>query len=118
MKARLLNFLVLIIGGLIIFNLATNIVRLWSKRGIIDKERQYLEVLKNRHAELKLQLKYVKSEEFLEKEARDKLGLGKPGEEVWVLPEVIGGVKNSEDIEDVKGNEGVIWRKWLELFGF
>ena len=46
MKSRILNLFVLIIGGVIIFNLSTNIVRLWQERSQVTEEEQRLEELK------------------------------------------------------------------------
>lgn len=113
MRSKIFNLVLLLIVSFIIFNLTSNIIRFWKKRGVLVQERQKLEALKNRSAELKLQLKYVQSEEFVEKEARDQLGLAKPGEEVWVLPEVI---KDTQETEDSNGVEEANWQKWVRLF--
>ena len=50
-------------------------------------------------------------EKFIEKEAREKLGLGKPGEVVVILPKVEQRPSNAPATEG-KAN----WRKWWELY--
>jgi len=112
MKSKLLNLLVLIVGGLIIFNLSQNISRLWQKRGQVGEGKQRLEELKIENRKLKGELEYVQSPEFIEKEVREKLGWAKEGEEVWVLPESIREIREIGEIREEKPN----WKKWLELF--
>jgi len=56
-------------------------------------------------------LEYKKSDEFKEKEIRNKLGLAKEDEAVVILPK--DGDKNPEaEILDQKAN----WQKWKEIF--
>lgn len=111
MKTKLFNLFVLIIGGLIIFNLASNILRFWQKRGGLREEQQKLEELKVQGSRFKAELEYVQSPEFAEKEAREKLGWAKEGEEVWVLPPINVNQPEIEENPDIPN-----WRKWLELF--
>ena len=112
MKAKILNTIILLAGGLIIFNLLSNIIHFWQKRGLLTEEEQKLEELQTQNLELQAQLKYVQSEEFIEKSARENLGLAKPGEEVWVLPETIREIRESREIGEEKPN----WEQWVELF--
>lgn len=58
---------------------------------------------------------YYQSEEFVEKQARDKLNMAKEGETVVILPEgegVLGEVEISRERQEP------IWKKWLGVFGF
>ena len=84
-------FLITIVICLIIINsLVHSIVDLWNKQDLVDRARQELDAEKQTNEELKAQLSYVKSEEFVEVQARDKLFLVKPGEsKVIVPPELI-----------------------------
>jgi len=108
-KAKILNIIILIVGGLIIFNLASNIIHLWQKGGRLTEENLQLEELRARNSELETQLEYVQSEEFIEKKARENLGLAKQGEEVWILPPI--SVNSPEDNTPIPN-----WRQWWELF--
>lgn len=61
------------------------------KRGSrLTKARKELESLKLEKDRLLKRLEYVKSEEFIEEEARNKLNMIKPGEEVYLRPKIIG----------------------------
>lgn len=73
-----------------------------------DLERQLQE-----NKRLKAQLSFVKSEEFIEAEARDKLFMVKPGESGVIVPEDLikqRRVKKEPEISN--------WQKWINLFGF
>lgn len=61
------------------------------KRGSrLTKARKELESLKLEKDRLLKRLEYVKSEEFIEEEARNKLNMIKPGEEVYLRPKIMG----------------------------
>lgn len=69
-----------------------------------------------KNTELKNQLKEVASKEYIEKQARDKLGLAKEGEVVVVIPEekikqVLGLSKDEKNEEKLPN-----WLGWLRLF--
>jgi cell division protein FtsB len=73
------------------------------------------------NSELGNLISYFSSQEFQEKEAREKLNLQKDDEKMIVLRkdaapqnggETNGGAKNAETPEDNTPN----WKKWLELF--
>lgn len=107
----------------VLFLLATlSIVRsiygLLGKDDAIDEARARVEELKTEQAELIELQKEVNSPEFVEREARDRLGLGKEGEVVVILP--------SEDVlKDLAPplaeleeypEEDPIWRRWAKMF--
>ena len=73
------------------------------------KEKLVSEQKKNQF--LKEHLFYVKTNQFVEEEAREKLGMSRPGEYVVIAPTSTS--LNQEKIEiDMRPN----WRKWWELF--
>jgi cell division protein FtsB len=75
----------------------------------LEKEFQGLE---KKNQELKLGFSQLSNEDYLEKMAREKLGLKKPGEEVVV---VVPAPENEKAVDEkVKG----YWQKILEKFGF
>lgn len=107
----------------VLFLLATlSIVRsiygLLGKDDAIDEARARVEELKTEQAELIELQKEVNSPEFVEREARDRLGLAKEGEVVVILP--------SEDVlKDLAlplaeleeyPEEDPIWRRWVKMF--
>jgi len=84
---------------------------------IIEKTQSRLEKINEENKKLSEQLQVTQSEEFLEKQLRNKLGLAKEGEIILVLPEASVVRKLSPIIpeeEEVKPKPN--WKKWLELF--
>lgn len=98
----------------IINNLVRSIYTLWNKQDLLVKAEKNLEVKKKENEELKKQLVVVKSPDFVEKEARNKLFMVKPGESQIVIPEDL--LKASESakqrVQDLRPN----WKKWWDLF--
>ena len=117
MKKKLIPSLIIIFSLYLIVSLSRQIFDLVQKEKIIGKEQLKLEQLKVETLVLKEQLGYVQSEEFTEKEAREKLGMTKEGETVVILP---------EDFEEmVEQSQGAVeteeipnWKQWLGLFDF
>ena len=61
---------------------------------------------------LKERLAEITSPEFVEREAREKLGYGKEGETLLVLPN-----QNSTQYSEKSAQEeGPNWRKWWKLY--
>ncbi len=85
----------------------------------IEKEKEKIEKLKQENEELQKNLEIVKSEEFIEKQLRDKLGMAKEGEIVVILPDAEEVKKFAPRIDE---EEEVLpdpnWKKWIHLFGF
>ena len=63
----------IIICLIIINGLVRSIYDLWHKQDLVVKAKKDLEKERGLNQELKSQLSYAKSEEFLEEEARNKL---------------------------------------------
>lgn len=116
MRNRAVTAILLIFGLYLIVSFSRDIFDLIQRSKEQEKEQLELEKLEIRQEELKKQLEYVKSSEFVEKQAREKLGLAREGEVVVILPE------NVEEI--IRGNQSEIsahqeipnWKKWLKLF--
>lgn len=102
----------LFVSLLIINNLIRSVFTTWQKKDVLVIAQKELQKEKEENQRLKSQLTIVGSEEFIEKEARDKLFLVKPGEEKVLLPQ---GLKLREEeksyVENIPN-----WRKWWNLF--
>jgi len=99
----LLGFFVLAIVGLLVFsNLKIKERRkeLTSQTEALKEEIQKLE---ERNAQLKSGISQSLSPDFLEKEARERLGLKKPGEEVVVVKKV----ETEEELKETTKETGV-----------
>lgn len=106
---------------LILAFLASSFVKSYSRirlgDDLIEKTSNKLQKMEEENKNLAEQLEMVKSEEYREKQFRDKMGLVKDGEIVVVLPEAEELRKLVPDLPvesepKLKPN----WQKWLELF--
>jgi cell division protein FtsB len=79
-----------------------------SQIEILKKEIQNLE---KKNQEMKAGISESQTEDYLEKEAREKLGLKKPGEEVVAIKKIQSEKKPNEVKE-----EKSLWQKFLEFF--
>lgn len=107
---KIVFFVVLLASIFAINNLVRSIYTLWNKQDLLIQARRDVEKEKKQNNELLQKLKVVESEEFVEKQARDKLFMVKPGERLVVLP-------NIEEEKTEKPKEAVPnWKQWLDLF--
>lgn len=107
----------LIVLGLYLIVSSVKDLWFWSQKGSeVEKTQLKLETTIEEKNRLEKQLEYVKSADFVEKEARDKLGMSKPGETIVILPDnvekIVGGQEEKKKVEIPN------WKKWGQLFGF
>ncbi|MBZ9569821.1 septum formation initiator family protein [Patescibacteria group bacterium] len=93
---------------LIISNLRINRRRkeLISQIGTLEKE---IQILEGKNEELKAGVDQSLTESYLEKEARERLGLKKPGEEVVAIKKIE--TQEPEEIEQEKSLWEKVWEK-------
>ena len=111
-----------LVGALIVFLILASsslksINRIREGDLLIEKTKARLEKMNQENLKLTEQLQITESEEFVEKQMRDKLGLAKEGEIIIVLPEAeivkkLAPILPKGDEVKLKPN----WQKWLELF--
>lgn len=103
---------------LLILSLANGISKIKQVNLKIEKDRERVEDLKREKEELQKELEKVQSEEFMEKQLRDKLGMAKEGEIVVILPDAEEVKKFAPRIDE---EEEILpdpnWKKWAKLFG-
>lgn len=73
--------------------------------------------LEKQNAELEIKVETVQTQDFIEKQARDKLGLAKPGETVVVLPdpEILRKLAPERSTEETALPDPN-WKKWMKIF--
>lgn len=111
-----------LVGALVVFLILASsslksINRIREGDLLIEKTKVRLEKVNQENQKLTEQLQITESEEFVEKQMRDKLGLAKEGEIIIVLPEAEIVKKLAPTLpkdEEVKLKPN--WQKWLELF--
>jgi len=103
-------FTLAIIGLLAVSNFKIRERRkeLLSQIETLEKEIQNVE---KKNQELKAGISESQTEDYLEKEAREKLGLKKPGEEVVAIKKI-----QSEEKQKEQKEEKSLWQKFLEFF--
>ncbi|MBP6882660.1 MAG: septum formation initiator family protein [Candidatus Levybacteria bacterium] len=102
--------LIVIVSLYIVNNLVRSIYGLWQKQDLIIVAKDELKKEQNEQEKLKDELARVKRVDFIEEEARNKLFMGRPGEQVVILDKNAS-LKKTEKIEPIQPH----WRQWLEL---
>jgi cell division protein FtsB len=112
-KSRILLVLCLVIT----FFMFRSTLVLVGKGGLAGEAQKKLERLEKEQAELLKLKQEVDSPEFAEREAREKLGLAKPGEIVVVLPpeDILRKLSPDYDQEEYI-EEQPIYIRWSRLF--
>ena len=107
----------LIVGILLSISLVRNILIISSANKKIQNLKNEISDIQIKNNSLKLQLQKVSKEEYLEQQARDKLGLVKEGETVVVLPdqEILRQFSPKIPEEEVTLPDPT-WKKWMKLF--
>ena len=104
---------------LLVISFISNIARTRQMRSVLDEAQISLEELQSKQAELQQNLQQTEGDFFVEKEARNKLGLVKENEIVLVLPDDET-LRRLSPIEEDANEEYLLpdanWKKWKQLF--
>lgn len=115
MSLKKIVFFAFIVFSIFVINdLIHSIYNLWQKHDLVDQARRTLNAEKKKNVDLKHRLKEVEQPQFIEKEARDKLFLVKPGEGIVVVAPTVY-IKASSYLQkkiDLRPN----WKQWWETF--
>ncbi len=101
-----------IISLFLIVFLSRDIYGLWKRKDIIRDRADALKQLENRNADLQKQLIEAQSPAFIERTAREKLGLIKQGEEIVLVPSG----QASGAAQPFSGANQPNWKQWWQLF--
>lgn len=110
-KNKLLYWVLVGVMGVFTVRLGESVWKLWKAGERIKQAELEVRNQESENQKLKKRLAEVQSPEFIEKEAREKLGLGKEGETIVVLPK-------QDEISNIKypiSNESN-WRKWWKVY--
>jgi cell division protein FtsB len=103
--------IILGLGLLLAGKLSYNIYRIWKAGDRLQQAQAQLDKLTEDQAQLKKRLAEVNTPEFVEKEAREKLGFGKPGEIILVLPQNEATANPKSSLSPTPN-----WKKWWDLY--
>ncbi len=112
------DWVVVGLGLMLAVRTGANVFRLWKAGERLTTLEAQVEAAKIENIQLKGKLALVNSPEYVEKEAREKLGYGREGEVMVLLPqekeEVLGQTTASVDGKEEKPKAN--WQKWWELY--
>lgn len=110
---QVISWIIIIIGVVLIINISRSIYDLSTRSQLVNNAQERFMEVQEKNAVLREEYRRVQSNEYIEEVAREKLGLGKEGETVYVLPKA----KTDQIHDDNKEAKKVpIWRQWLGLF--
>lgn len=114
MLKKILLGLIILVVILIAYNLIKQIIDVSKSGDRLSQSADTLFKLEAKNRELKAKLSQIKSSQYLEEQARNKLGLSKAGETIVVIPEEkikqVLGISQSAQIRLPN------WQGWLKLF--
>lgn len=111
-KIFILALLVLfVLIGYAVYREKNKQVRIVQNISALEEEIGKLE---KKNTELVQLIEYLKSDDFIDREAREKLNMQQPGERVVLMPvgDIGGVLVNGVNSEEKEGN----WYLWLEYF--
>ncbi len=87
-----------------------SIYDIWQKKDFVAASQKELSFQKQENQRLKSALSYSQTQEFIEKEARDKLFMVKKGEQRILIS------KESQETVEAKKEILPNWKQWWNLF--
>ena len=111
------NYVLIAVFSLMLISLTRNILKIRTFRGRLTQTEERIEKLKSENEVLGEKLDTFQSDEYIEKQLRDKLGLAKEEEVIIVLPDeetIRKFAPKTEEEEEILPNPN--WKKWFKLF--
>lgn len=111
-RVRILNLGVTLISIILIVTLSYSAITLQSRKGILFEREQELGKVQKEHEDLTRKLAQASTPEFVERAAREKLGLLKEGEQVIIMPKP----QAADTTANPPESNLPKWKQWWELF--
>jgi cell division protein FtsB len=109
---KIVNIILAILLVIFAVNTFNSVSRISQREKVIERAEGKLNELEDSNEQLKRKKAMVESQEFVEKEARNKLNLGKEGEIALILPSISPIVTPTPMPIDTSP----AWQKWVKLF--
>ncbi len=106
--------LILLVGIVLILKIGANLIRLYKSGDRLVEAKKELAMVQQENKRLQGEWEKVQTPEYMEREAREKLGYGKPGEVVVVIPEEE--LKKTKPLEAKQTIEAANWERWRKLY--
>lgn len=107
---KIIFIIAIVILVLIINDLVRSLSDIWQKKDVVAQTQKELDFQKQENQRLKSALSYSQTQEFIEKQARDKLFMVKQGEQKVLIPQ------ESESSQEAQKDNDPNWKKWWNLF--
>lgn len=114
MRTQVVYLSIIILGLVLSFSLIRNLYNSYQNYQILASTQSKLTKLQQENADLKTNLSQVNDPSYIEREARERLGLVKPGEVVVILPPP--GSAEATQATTSANLPRPVWRQWLGLF--
>jgi len=100
-----------------IISLSRSVVDLWERRKIVKEEKERLVQVEKKHEDLTEKLNMVQTSAFVEKEARERLGMAKAGDTVIIMDTNSTFPKEREGILSTDPSGQIPnWKRWWQIF--
>lgn len=101
----------MILAVIVAVRLGANVWRLWRAGERVEEAREELTQAQRENEELKKRLAEVQTPEFVEKEAKERLGLAREGEVIVIIPE-----GETATAGEAKPEMEPNWKQWWNLY--
>ena len=111
---RIVRFIVIVVSIVMVVNLSRSIWDLWRRRDVLGERQEVLRRTEEENKRLQSELEYAGSSEFIETEARNRLGLGREGEAIVLMPNnqfPMSNIQTKTEKEKIPN-----WKRWWRLF--
>jgi cell division protein DivIC len=113
LKSSLFRLLYVIVGLMAIYSLSRSVYDLWRRQDLISAQKQVLNKLEAENKRLQADLKESQTPEYIERIAREKLNLAKPGETIILFDKnPVTDAGESNRLPEIKPS----WSVWWKLF--
>ena len=122
LNRRLVRLTILLLGGYFLLQMSKNILTLWSSRNRITQAQNRLNQLQEQNSQLQKEAAQAGNPAFIEREARNKLGMVKEGEEVLALPQdqitaLAQELRSQYESSQQSPSQSLPnWQQWAKLF--
>lgn len=114
LQNSLFRLIVTIVCLLAVVSLSRTIYGTWRRRDIVKERATVLAQAEAENKRLKDELAQAESPEFIEKEAREKLGLVREGEQIVIMPKSQSPIPNIQS--QTESEKLPNWKRWWRLF--
>jgi cell division protein FtsB len=111
-----IRWIIILVSIFMIISLSRSVMDLWERRKILEVEQKRLTQLEQKHEELEQKLKMVQTPAFVEKEARDRLGMAKEGETVIIMGDSSLPQDTGKQTQLDTSSMLPYWKQWWRIF--